>query len=132
MSSLLIDFCERNRIMSMHNMLLHVNDPYAEVHALDVVEDLVAGDDALVQELREMRKVIHPVEQAKAFYAKVKHQDTAVAQLKESIDSLDKIVRDMHRTLSKRRVDENETQKDDNNYMQDAQSYHVPDSDDDV
>jgi hypothetical protein len=126
MPSLLIEFCERNHIMCMHKMLCHVKDPFAEVHALDVLENMVAGDDALLQELRELRKVIHPVEQAKAFYAKMKQQDTAVAQLKESIDSLDKLVQDMRRTLSKIKADENETQKDD--YMQDAQPHHVSDS----
>jgi hypothetical protein len=64
--SAVVSFCEQNGMSNMLHLLRHSGpaNHMQEVFALNVLEELVAGDADKIETLRSIRNEIHPVERA--------------------------------------------------------------------
>jgi hypothetical protein len=97
-----IEFCERHNLTDMLKLLkLHSQDPppLFDVYAFGVIELLVAGNAAQLEEARGLMKQIHPLEQAKALRETIEKQGKAIASVNKSIQSLEKKIEQMQTTL---------------------------------
>ena len=93
-----ISFCERHGLTNMLNLLRHSGptNHMQEVFALGVLEEILASDDAKMEELRSMRAAIHPVERAAALRAlklvqqqELEKKNVTIANLREKIAVLE-------------------------------------------
>lgn len=94
--STVVAFCERHNLTKMHNLLRHSSGCMQEVFAVDLLEDLMAGDADKLEELKTIKAQIHPVGKAaqhrlrmKQFLVEhAKKENETIAALHADIDSL--------------------------------------------
>ena len=100
----ILDFCERHSLTAMLNLLRHTSGPATtspscimrDVFAVELLQQLLAGDGDKLQELDALKADIDPVERAAKHRASMKnlHQEltrkksTVIEQLREEIQEL--------------------------------------------
>ena len=98
-------FCERHNMSNMLN-LLRSSGPAThmqEVFALNVLEELLAGDADKLEALRSIRAEIHPVEKAAKLRALKKAQQNEINHKKEVIATLHKRISELEAQLEQKR-----------------------------
>ncbi len=99
MSSSVVAFCERHSLTTMLNFLRHsgpTSGMMQEVFAVDLLEQLLAGDAAKLEELQAIRAQIHPLAKAARHRAAFKQfqeerarkENEIIAALRSEIETL--------------------------------------------
>jgi hypothetical protein len=104
--SAVIAFCEQNDMSNMLHLLRHSGpvNHLQEVFALNVLEELAAGDAAKIETLRSIRNEIHPVERAARLRAQIFVQTEEIKHKKEvTIAALRKEIRELEAQVEKKR-----------------------------
>ena len=117
--SAVIAYCEQNGMSNMLHLLRHSGpmNHMQEVFALNVLEELAAGDADKIETLRSIRNEIHPVERAArlralkiAQTAEINYKkDVTIAALRQKITELEAQVAQKREKLAKSQ-DEGKTQ----------------------
>ena len=123
MSSPVISFCMDHNLTNMYNLLSHIGtmNCVQEVSAINMLEELVAGDDEKLAILREIKNTISPVEKAakhRAFVARelaniTDKEQNIIPALEQNIDELRAALVNRKAELARKRAAAEETQASD-------------------
>jgi hypothetical protein len=100
--SSVIDFCERHNQTRMLNLLRNSGTVTntMEILALDVLEEIVAGKQDMVDAIKEIKRGIHPVEKARKHHVIVSEQEARLSACNAEIKGLNIRIERMHKELA--------------------------------
>lgn len=113
MSDVIIAFCERHNLTRML-LLLRGFGPMTnaiEIHALDVIEEIVAGKQDLIDAISEIRRDIHPVEKARKIRAAtLLEQEARINSCEAEIRELNARIERMSAELAEKKAQQQQPQ----------------------
>lgn len=109
MSDSILDFCERHNLTAMLNFLRHSGPATSpcmrDVFAVELLQQLLAGDGDKLQELDALKADIDPVERAAKHRASMKNLHQELARKKSTvIEQLREEIQELKRQLATKRL----------------------------
>ena len=108
MSSPVISFCMDHNLTNMYNLLSHIGtmNCVQEVSAINMLEELVAGDNEKLAILREIKNEISPVEKAARHRAFVARELANITEKEQNIiPTLQKEIDELRAALANRKAE---------------------------
>jgi len=136
-TSAVITFCENHNLKTMLNLLRYSSSPVngmQEVFAVDLLAELLAGNQQLTAELQTLRKQINPLARAAMHRAEFKKFNDDIALKQKEMGKLMEEINLLKERLIKQRRERistppppsaNDNDDDANKYQQETQLYEM-------